>query len=66
VNFIVDIKKSLITHFPRVFHYTIDDFWSGEYKDRSTHGTWYSSRHPRWISCPMGWSILVFTEIESR
>ena len=33
----------------------------GEYKDWSTHGTWYSQRHPRWISCSMGWSILVFT-----
>ena len=35
----------------------------GEYKDWSTHGTWYSHQPmmPRWISCSMGWSILVFT-----
>jgi len=33
----------------------------GEYKDWSTHGTWYSTRMPRWISCSIGWSILVFT-----
>jgi hypothetical protein len=35
----------------------------GEYKDWSTHGTCYSPRprRLRWISCPMGWSILVFT-----
>jgi hypothetical protein len=48
-------------------HYTIDDFRWGEYKDWSTHGTWYtrySPRHPMWISCSLGWSILVFTEIE--
>jgi len=25
------------------------------------HGTWYSRRMPRWISCFMGWSILIFT-----
>ncbi len=30
----------------------------GEYKDWSTHGTWYSLRMPWWISCSMGWSIL--------
>jgi hypothetical protein len=30
-----------------------------EYKDWSAHGTWYSPRMPRWISCSMGWSILV-------
>ena len=47
-------------------YYTIDDFRWGEYKDWSTYGTWYSPRHPRWISCSMGWSILVFTEIESH
>jgi len=26
-------------------YYTIDDFRWGEYKDWSTHGTWYSPRH---------------------
>ena len=30
-------------------HYTIDVFGWGEYKDWSTHGTWYSLRHPRYI-----------------
>ena len=44
----------------------LNDFRWGEYKDWSTHGTWYWPRHTRWISCSMGWSILVFTEIESH
>jgi hypothetical protein len=35
----------------------------GEYKDWSTHGTWYSPRIPRWISCSMGWSILTSVNI---
>jgi hypothetical protein len=28
-------------------HYTIDDFRWAEYRDSSTHGAWYSPRHPR-------------------
>ena len=32
----------------------------GEYKDWSNNGT-YSPRMPRWISCSIGWSILVLT-----
>jgi hypothetical protein len=31
-----------------------------EYKDWSTHGTFYWPWMSRWISCSMGWSILVF------
>jgi len=35
----------------KVEYYTIDDFRWGEYKDWSTHGTWYSPRlHRNWKS----------------
>ena len=58
---LADVPSNVVWLFDNIQLMTFD-----EVKDWSTNGAWYSPRHSKWISCSMGWSILVFTEIESH